>query len=230
MARISPGQTLDPFGTSWRTLSTQAAHWLPDIRDGETQPGVRRQDQATTDLRSAELLTAGAPSLSEFGAAVLLRWELLDVPRTFEYELARAVSLLEEAITHRAVSHLNRLAYWWDIRSLYDVEALLADEQALLLLAYLNQTRADFNPWAVLLGSGQTVHSPFDWDAVKAAVSDRTPDTDRAVDELAKRTHDRRPYPARVVFCHAMELIFMSRFHAEEVQPYLEAIKLPARG
>jgi hypothetical protein len=228
--RVSPGQTFDPFGSSWRALSTQAAHWLPGIRDGAEQPGVRRQPQATIDLRSAELLVAGSPSLSELGAAVLARWERTEMPRTFEYELPRAVAVLEEAITHQAAGYLDRLAFWWDVRSLYEVEALLADGEALLLLAYLNQTRAGFNPWAVLLGSGQPVHSPFDWEAIKAAVSDRSADTDRALDELAKRTHDRRPYPARVVFCRAMELIFMSRFHPEEVHPHLKALELPERS
>jgi hypothetical protein len=226
---MSFGQTLDPFGTSWRTLSTQAAHWLPDIRDGVTQPGVRRQPQATTDLRSAELLRDEGPALSSLGAEVLERWEHRPMPTTFEYELPRAVALLEAAIEHRALGYLERLAFWWDIRSLYYVDELLADEATMLLLAYLNQTRAGFNPWAVLLGSRHTIRSPFDWEAIKSSISERSADTDRAVDALAGKTHDRRPFAARVVFCRAMEMVFMSRFSVERVKPHLEALELPAR-
>lgn len=203
---------------------------MPDIRAGKTQPGERRQAQLEIDLRKEELVADGSASLSAFGSAVLARWEELALPKEFTYELPRAVALLEEALIYRAERYLDRMAFWWDLRTVYDVERLLADGEALLLLPYLNQTRQEFNPWAALFGAKRAVHGPFDWDEIKDAVSNRSPDTDRAVDALAAKTEDQRPVAARIVFCRAMELVFMGRFVPEAVQSHLKSLVLPDRS
>ncbi len=182
------------------------------------------------DLRKEELVADGSASLSVLGAAVLKRWERQDMPEGFDSELPRAVALLEEALRYNARRYLDRLTFWWDIRSVYVVDDLLADGETLLLLPYLNRTRQDFNPWAALFAARQAVHGPFDWDGIKAAVSNRSTDTDRAVDALATKTTEHRSVAARVVFCRAMELIFMSRFSPETIQPHLKALVLPDRS
>jgi hypothetical protein len=213
-----------------RTLSTQASAWLPELRVGQPLPGVRRQEQAEIDLRAAELIEPGSKALSEFGAAVLNRWEQCQIPEGFDYELPRAVALLEEALEHRVRSYIERLAFWWDICQIYNPDDLLADAEALLLLPYLNQTRAGFNPWAVLFGARQPIHGPIDWQAIKATLADPSKDTDRAIDVLADRAQQWRSVKPRVVFCRAMELIFVSRFRREDVRPLLEGLVLPQRS
>lgn len=226
--RVPPGQTVDPFGSSMRRFSTQVAEWLPLIREGQPIPGgQRRQDQTFIDLRSIGLVDRDAPVLTAFGNAVLDAWEALDAPKSFEYELPRAVALLREALRLQVEAYVRRLEFWWDIRTLYSVDNLLADHETLLLLPYLNQTLADFNPWAVLLGVQQRIAGPYDWGAIKAAVADRTADTDHALDLLAEKTADTRSVPARVAFCRAMELLFVYDRDPRALTPALESLKLP---
>lgn len=228
--RLSPGQTLDPFGSSMRTLSTQAKVWMTAFRKGEELEGERRESQALSDLRSAGLIEAGSNSLTLLGDTVLDRWEQVALSDGFENELPLAVALLLEALGRGIEQYCDRLAFWWDIRSLYDVDKLLGDEETLLLLPYLNQTRAGFNPWAALLGARLPVGGPIDWQGLKEGVAGADDGTDAALDELAKKTADKRPFAARVVFCRAMEYVFMSRFEAGRITAALAELALPVRS
>jgi hypothetical protein len=229
--RIASGQSLDPFGTSMRTLSTQARAWLPRVRDGApVGDGDRRRNQAPVDLRSAGLVEAGSPKLTPLGSSVLALWEKRAIPSGFDYELELAVVLLQEAVRLQVRQYLDRLAFWWDIRGLYDVDELLHMDELLMLLPYLNQTLADFNPWGVLAGARRPLSSPLDWSGLAASVVGRDSDTDHAVDLLRRRTIDRRPVDARRVFCHAMELIFGHNDRPDTIKATLATLKLPERA
>ena len=112
-AQVRPGAKLDPFGTSWRVLSTQGARWLPLIREGKPTPGSqRRRDQVIIDLRAANLVT-GPKGLTPFGEAVADRWE--GIPDAWEYELPLGVALLQEALLSDQAGFKEMLAFWWDI-------------------------------------------------------------------------------------------------------------------
>lgn len=212
-----------------RTFSTQAREWLTAFSSGKGLSGERRESQALSDLRGAGLVEAQSKKLTPFGKAVLDRWRELSLPPGFEAELPLAVGLLLEALGHEIGQYLDRLAFWWDVRGLYDVDDLLANHEALLLLPYLNQTRAEFNPWAALLGAGFAITGPIDWGSLKAAIPAADDATDAALDQLEKKTTDSRPVAARIVFCRAMEFVFMSRFEAERVPGALAEMALPER-
>src|SRR5215208_1697714 len=82
--KVSEGERLDPFGTSWRVLSTQARRWLPLLQEGQPIPGSRRPDQALSDLRAANLVQADGRELTPLGQAVLDSWQHLRAQWSFE--------------------------------------------------------------------------------------------------------------------------------------------------
>jgi hypothetical protein len=228
---VRPGAKLDPYGTSWRVLSTQARRWLPQIEAGEDIEGsARRRDQTLIDLRAANLVEGGeAPALTSFGRAVLRRWE--NLPAAWVYELPLGVALLQEALIAQDPTFKGMLAFWWDARKRFaDDNALLADEEAVLLLPYLNRTVDGYNPWVVLRASSGSLDLPISWAQLKSAVPSPTDATNNAIDRLRDVLDPSRRLKARVVLCRAMSLLFMRRENRGAIGEYLDDLKLPYRS
>jgi hypothetical protein len=221
-SRVRSGQKLDPFGTSWRVLSTQGKPWLEAIHAGRPISREDRAEQVPVDLRAAGLVEGGAEVLTPVGAAVLERWK--DFPEDWEYELPLAVALLQEALSADADGFRSMLAFWWDIRQAFDEEELFAAGETLLLLPYLNQTKADFNPWAAMREGGDVAPS-IPWDALEALNPSGA--SEEALHRLRTRLDPSRRLKARIVFCRAMSLLFER--HAAAASAYLEGLRLPQR-
>jgi hypothetical protein len=225
---IRPGVRLDPFGTSWRVLSTQARRWLPLIESGDPIPGSkRRRDQALSDLRAANLVTESS-TLTELGSLALKRWKPLS--DAWEYELPLAVALLQEAAAIGDAGFCEMLAFWWDVRNACDDDVLLQDGEAVLLLPYLNRTVDGFNPWIALREAGGPIGLPIPWDQLRECVTNRTEQTDQALTRIKQVLDPSRRLKPRVVFCRGMSLLFVRREQPGGVPPYLDTLALPVRS
>jgi hypothetical protein len=226
-SRVRTGAKLDPFGTSWRSLSGQARRWLPLIRAGKPfADSQRRTDQTVIDLRAANLV-AGPAALTPFGEAVYKRWTA--IPDSWEYELPLAVALLQEALIAEQATFGEMIAYWWDIRSRFgDDGHLLRDEEAVILLPYMNQSSAGFNPWVALRDHAGPLQLPVPWnDLETAAGGDAAART--ALVRLRGVLDPSRRLKSRVVFCRAMSLLILRRENPGTVTPYLQGLELPRR-
>ncbi len=226
-SQVRVGLRLDPFGTSWRSLSGQARRWLPKIRDGQSFADTEhRTRQALTDLGAANLVTASA-ALTPFGEAVIKRWE--SIPASWEFELPLAVVLLQEAIAAEEMTFIEMMAFWWDIRSRFgDEESVLADKEAVILLPYLNQSVNDFNAWIALREYPGSLTLPVPWSDLAAAAGGDAA-VSAALSKLQGVLDPSRRLKPSVVFCRAMSLLFLRKEHSESVEPCLAGLKLPVR-
>lgn len=223
--RVRGGQKLDPFGTSWRVLSTQAKPWMEAIHAGNPIPRENRADQVPTDLRAAGLVESNGDGLTPVGVAVLDRWK--PFPEEWEYELPLAVALLQEVLPGDAGGFRDMLAFWWDIRQTFDEEELFAEGEILLALSYLNQTRADFNPWIAIRDSGGAQAS-VPWTALSEMSFGEPQAAQKALDRIRERLDPSRRLMARIAFCRAMSLMFEG--YAGTAPAYLDSLKLPQRS
>jgi hypothetical protein len=208
--KLSPGQRLDPFGTSMRTFSN-GAEWLECAERGDPLPARGGSGvQNFTDLRSA-VLVAGShsePTLTELGGNVLARWRDVDVADAdWAHELPRCYAVTQEAAALRDESYLQMLKFWAELRTLYSVAELLESPELLYLVSYLNYSVDGFNPWEVIVASGAPPTSGVDWEALAAAVPGRNETTDTVVDALKSRVDSFRSRArGRIVYCTALEL------------------------
>ncbi len=226
-SRVRPGVKLDPFGSSWRSLSGQAREWLPAIRTGRLYQTYekRRADQIVTDLGSANLV-GGPATLTSLGEAVYGRWQ--SIPDAWEYELALAVALLQEALVAEEGTFAEMVAFWWDVRVRFgDERPLLGDTEALMLLSYLNRSAAGFNPWVALRESSGLLPLPVPWDELGAAAGG-----DAAARNALNRLRgvlDPSRRKGRVAFCRAMSLLILRKENPGTLTPYLQGMELPRR-
>jgi hypothetical protein len=224
--KVATGQKLDPFGSSWRTLSTQAKDWLVTIKAGESISGKRRNPQAFTDLGDAGLVDRTENALTPFGEAVLEHWQ--DLPEEWAFELPLALALLQEGVARDADDFRGMLGFWWDVRRVFDEEELFGDEgqETLMLLSYLNQEVAGFNPWVSIREEGEAALQ-FPWAEMHRRDYD-TPAAEGALSKLKGALDPSRRAKPRVVFCRAMSLMFENRDGRTE--RYLKGLELPHRS
>jgi hypothetical protein len=222
--RVRSGHDLDPFGTSWRRLSSQAREWMPMIASGEAinNGKGRRDEQALIDLRGAALVEHGIHTLTPFGTAVLSRWEELDTD--WKFELPLAIALLQEGLARDAAGFRGMLGFWWDIRQTFEEEDLFdgAGTDALMLLPYLNQTRDGFNAWATVREGG-SADPAVPWESLASPGTEAR----AALDRLRSRLDKTRRLKPRIVFCRAMSLMFEHR--RGRGAAYLDELALPRR-
>lgn len=221
---VRPGIRLDPFGTSWRTLSTQARPWLSRIRSGGLEASERRTNQTLIDLRAAGLVQGGGGALTALGGSVLARWEVF--PDEWEFELPLAVALLQEGLAYDDSGFCEMLEFWWDVRRVFDEEELLSDRETVLLLPYLNQTVEGFNPWVELRDGTRPVPPRVPWKDLKNAVESDL--AKKALARLQDRLDPSRRLAGRVSFCRGMSLLFEARQGG--MSTYLTKLKLPYRS
>ncbi|MDX6634257.1 MAG: hypothetical protein QOF06_460 [Solirubrobacterales bacterium] len=223
--KVATGQKLDPFGSSWRTLSTQAKDWLVTIKAGKPIPGKRRNPQAFTDLGDEGLVDRTENALTPFGEAVLERWR--DLPAEWEYELPLALALLQEGAAQDAGGFRGMLGFWWDVRRVFDEEELFSDEgrETLMLLSYVNQGVGGFNPWVPIREEGEAALS-FPWDRMHRRDYD-SPAAEGALSKLKGVLDPSRRAKSRIVFCRAMSLMFEDQ--DGKTEKYLKDLELPQR-
>jgi len=222
--RVRMGQSLDPFGSSWRRLHSQAKPWMTAIQKGEPIPRTVRPNQVPTDLGGVALMTG--KSLSDFGTAVLERWK--EMPGEWEYEMPLALALLQEGLARDADGFRGMLGFWWDIKQVFDEKEILSDRggDTLILLPVLNQEVKGFNPW-VTVRESEAPDPSFPWEALQKRQYAEPDRAMKALNKLNRKLEENRPLKPRIVFCRAMSLMFEHR-QGRGAQ-YLENLKLPRR-
>jgi hypothetical protein len=224
--RVSQGVKLDPFATSARDSHAWAG-WLRSIREGEPLPprGGGGQ-QHVTDLIGAGVLVrdvTGAAALTTLGRSVLEEWEGLGIDDdTPLNEFPRCLVLAELGLREGTLLYRRAYAFWRELRTVYDAEALLQAPEQLYLASYLNQTAAGINPWDLIRTVGPSDSlSPLGWDSMNAA--SLSADSLSALARLRERVTGFASRPAgRRRFCQAMETLELYSEAPSEALAWIE--------
>lgn len=217
-AKISGGRTLDPFGSSMRNFNTGGvdgvAGWLAAVAAGEllaARGGAG--NQAETDLRSARMLAQGSAVLTPLGDQVLQQWRAAGIDNgNSEFELPRCVIVVRVAQQLGTGRYTDMLAFWKELRALFDPTDLLASNEALYLPSYLSNAVDGFTPWEHLKLQkwGAEVPTLQAIRDIAAELPDSTDETEKAAGKLADRIHGYASREGRQHFCAAMELVCLA--------------------
>ncbi|RUR36656.1 McrB family protein [Vreelandella populi] len=193
------GQPLDPFTTSNRRL-IRTSGWLTEIEYAHSLSRLvnkeRAEHQALTDLQRAHLITRSDSSgaeLSRLGQLVLDCWRRHSIDNDIEqYEVPRALSLVLFAVSLNDELYGSIIDYWHEIRSVYRVNELIADDNALTLLIYINRTENHYNPWKHLyhLRFSISDSNPSDWSQLLNSLMGIDSDLDAAIQNFTQRVAD----------------------------------------
>lgn len=212
LSKITPGQTLWPYGTSFRD-SKQASRRLTAIEHAQPLSG-KRPEQVFIDFRSCGLVEESRPDrLSRLGERALAEWRRLGVDNDDQaHEVVRSAVLCRQALLMGVDAYRERFRFWIALRQVRAPAAWFADPEGLVLVTYLNaDDPRGYNPFKVLAALGGDFPDFADWQAWAASMttpagwpSSRLALLLRPVVGLATRSF------GSVTYCRAMEAVYLA--------------------
>ncbi len=189
--RISE-RKLDPFATSARRPSK----WVGPLEGARHTPLV---GQSRTDLRAAGMVD-DAGNLTDLAERVLAKWNDYGLHPTTptakdkDLDVARALILVREGVGSKPYDDF--IEFWREVRKAIAVDTLLQSPELLMLVGYLDQEQAGFNPWKLIRTQDSLVAVEPDWAVLGQKLEGRT--------DVSRRGRN------RIAFCQALELSLLT--------------------
>lgn len=208
--RVSPGRTLDPFGSSMRKFNN-AHSWIKKIYDtgALSLSTARATDQAKIDLRSSKILEAGTTNLTVLGRLTYEDWVKYGIPESDkDYEIHRCFLLLKNALIVKDNQYKGYLDYWRELRNRFSFPHLIGTPEHLYFFTYFNFPINNYNPYDAIIGLKMLdtdFPSAIDWNVIKTYYNDTQ--VDAAANKLQSTIDGIVDRQGRTNFVIAMELI-----------------------
>jgi len=219
------GRRLDPFGSSLRKLNKLHA-WLIEIQQtGTVDRGTQRSnDQARMDLAGVKLLEPGGFTISTLGNLALKDFTTFNIPPDdANFEVHRALIILNHAIRLKIKQYQNYFDYWKELRATFTYTHLVSTPEHLYFFTYFNRSENNYNPYDALKGfklNDTAFPTPIDWEVIKNYYNDAQ--VNAAVDKISVTINGYVDRQGRTNFVAAMEILL----HPEKAQEVIDSLDI----